>query len=263
MSQPKRTLFIAGALAILGCSGNDTPFSADGAIQSPDAFPPQQADAGVQPKPDSKPSPLQVSCDPLKEASCPAGQRCGLTSSGAARCFYTAPGDANPGKSCSASGDGDNCVDSHICLSSSASATMCARICDAPTYTGCSRRESCNVPISATYNACSPSCDLLTSDGCQAQATCGVYADPKGGVYKGCSAYGTRTQGESCSSGSPCARNHSCIYWSKPPYLSGWECRQHCDLNGTGPACPGNTTCGSPPNTLEPFGSIDRVGVCR
>ena len=50
----------------------------------------------------------------------------------------------------------------------------------------------------------------------------------------------------------------------KPPHISGWECLQHCDLDGIdGPACPDNKGCSSPPNEMEPFGSIDRVGVCR
>ena len=134
MGQSKPILLVVSALTILGCSGNDTgnysPFSADGAIQSGDALPPPQVDGGAQPGPDSAPKqPLQASCYPLQEASCPAGQRCGLTTSGAASCFYSAPDDAKSGASCGAAGGGDNCVDSHVCLSASASQTMCARIC--------------------------------------------------------------------------------------------------------------------------------------
>ena len=262
------TLLASFTACILGCSESSAPFEingVDGANVSLDALPPpQHEDAGVQPQADSEAAPLQATCDPLKAASCPAGQRCGLTATGAARCYYTAPDDADSGKPCGSSGDGDNCVDGHTCLSASASQTICAKVCDAATYTGCSRSETCNVPINAAYNACSPSCDLLTGSGCPASATCGVFADSTGAVFKGCAASGTLTQGKSCSSSSPCARNHSCVYWSKPPWTSGWECLQHCDLDGVaGPACPGQTTCSSPPNEMEPFGSIDRVGVCR
>jgi hypothetical protein len=169
------------------------------------------------------------------------------------------PGDgAGRGEAC-----GDGCAEGLECVTDG-TISLCVGVCDATEYTGCLRTESCNIPLDATRSACSPSCDLLTADGCPSTMTCGVFADATGAVYKDCDSAGTRTQGEDCDSSSKCAPGHVCAYWSSPPYASGWECLQFCDLSGAdGPACPAGTTCSSPPNEAEPFATIDGLGVCR
>ncbi len=205
--------------------------------------------------------PLQESCDPLTRGSCPAGQRCGLSrQSGQPTCSYASADDRGPGEACQLVGDGDDCGDGLTCVSDG----TCASLCSATDYSGCSRGESCNIPIDDVHNACSASCDLVTTGGCPQGTTCGVFGDASGAVYKDCNVAGAGVQGESCGSDSPCAPGHVCAYWSNPPFLSGFECLQLCDPNGVdGPACPEGTTCSYAPNEIEPFGTIDQVGACR
>lgn len=169
------------------------------------------------------------------------------------------PDGPGRGEACDAGacGEGLECV-------TDGTVSVCVGLCDATDYTGCLRTESCNVPIDDTRSGCFASCDLLTAEGCPSGSNCGVFGDATGAVYKGCDSAGTRTQGEDCDSSNKCAPGHVCAYWSRPPHISGWECRQFCDLAGTdGPACPGDTTCSSAPREADPFAAIDGLGACR
>jgi hypothetical protein len=173
-----------------------------------------------------------------------------------------APGAAR-GEACRPTGEDDGCAEDLVCVTDG-SVSLCVGLCDGTDYTGCLRTETCNIPLGDTSFACSPSCDLLTSLGCPAGSTCGVFADSTGAVYKGCDSAGTRTQGEDCDSSAKCAPGHVCAYWSEPPYISGWECLQYCDLAGaTGPSCPAGTVCSSAPREADPFAEIDALGACR
>lgn len=209
--------------------------------------------------------PLGETCDPLEENSCPEGQRCGLNrSSLEPMCSYITADDASHGESCVVTAQGDNCGDGMTCIQASSTMTFCANLCHPTEYEGCTRAESCNIPISDDYTGCSPSCDLITNEGCPSGTNCGVFADTSGAVFKDCDTAGTLVHGDSCDSGNRCAAGHMCAYWSVPPWSSGWECLQLCDRDGIdGPACPDGTTCGYPPDEAEPFATIDGVGACR
>lgn len=248
------------------CTGANTavafPAACDSAADVDAGGAPGDADA---PKPDAGAAPLGDSCDPLTAGSCPEGQRCGLSrEDGQPRCFYASASDRQRGGSCTIAGDGDDCADGLTCVQDPSAGSICAKLCSATDYSGCSRAETCNVPIDDTFSACSASCDLVTSDGCPAGAACGVFVDESGAVFKGCNVAGSGTHKDDCSPSSACAPGHVCAYWSRPPYLSGFECLQLCDMRGVdGAACPEGTECSSPPRELEPFAAVDGVGACR
>lgn len=195
-------------------------------------------------------------CNPVTSVGCPAAEQCFPNPSGhvcaatgtkahAAACIYW-----------------NECAKGALCV-----AGFCRSVCDA---SGKDAAFSCKpgVPceaivfdgageVGANLGACKPPepCDPLTDAGCPAGKACTA-----SGWMKACTAVGTKTAGESCSSAAPCQAGLLCADTGKLEAGKAKICRAKCHTDGKAPAC----TAGSCKSVLGPDGQAvpDFVGSC-
>lgn len=206
----------------------------DAATPIVDAAPPDHGDTGL-------------SCDPVAETGCGAGERCSV-GTGAPACVAST-GTLRLGDACT---DDAQCEGRLSCQGG-----RCVRVCLLGDTTFCGADLACSVDsvhgqvslaAAEGVGLCTQTCDLLTDSGCTNGGSCAL-GTAAGGDFTWCRDVHAAGAGQSCSRQFDCAAGLYCH--------ADALCHHFCDpMNAT-------TTC--PTGTCTPITSFrtqPQVGVC-
>lgn len=170
-----------------------------------------------------------LTCDPLEDTGCPAGEHCRLDGAGATLCL--APASAPAGAACGAG----SCAPSETCVRVEGH-LACRPLCDLDGGLGCTGEALCAYALTERFGVCVGPCDPFPGSDPEA-CTGGTCSPVRDLPFPVCVATGRARLGDDCTR-ERCARSLACLAAG-----DGARCRPLCEP-GRDDQCPAPMRCG-------------------